>query len=482
LHAKEPSTAREARQFLVGAGVGRRETAFPLPSGRLTVRVIDSIGEDGAKLVEVAPDAALALRALQPGLRLVPVVHYTPAAGPAAQAERVQQQAPPPADPRTVTLRVVSQKDKSPVPGAFVVAYTDFSASMGVQAVTDAQGQAQLTLDAATVRFDRVYVYPVTAHWTLRKNNVAVKAQVEVRVQPLDLAYTDGLRHFYPKAADAAGKGVTVGVIDTGVAPHPDLVVAGGANTVPGESPADFGDNGLGHGTHLAGIIAARGRPPRGIRGVAPGVTLRSYRVYAQGARSATNFAIAKAVDQAATDGCDLLTLGMNGGPTDEVLRAAVEAVRAKGSVCIMGAGNGDRAPVTFPASDQMVIAVSALGRKGTFPTSAAEADDVAAPYGSDKSDFIAGFSNVGPEVDLTGPGVAIISTYPGGYAEISGTSMACAAVTGVAARVIAGPKVLGLPRDAARSDAIAKALLASAKTLGFQPPFEGHGLAKPPR
>jgi subtilisin family serine protease len=57
---------------------------------------------------------------------------------------------------------------------------------------------------------------------------------------------------------------------------HPDLSIQGGENTVTGEKPGDFGDNGGGHGTHVAGIIGAHGASGKGIRGVAPGVTLRS--------------------------------------------------------------------------------------------------------------------------------------------------------------------------------------------------------------
>jgi hypothetical protein len=56
---------------------------------------------------------------------------------------------------------------------------------------------------------------------------------------------------------------------------------------------------------------------------------------------------------------------------------------------------------------------------------------------------------------------------------------MACAAVTGAAARVLAKSPFLEMPRDGARSDALVKAVLASARTLGFQPSFEGHGLPR---
>ncbi|HEX8769481.1 MAG TPA: S8 family serine peptidase, partial [Acidimicrobiales bacterium] len=63
---------------------------------------------------------------------------------------------------------------------------------------------------------------------------------------------------------------------------------------------------------------------------------------------------------------------------------------------------------------------------------------------------------------------------------EISGTSMACPAVTGMAARVLAASDVLQMPRDTKRSDAIAKAVLTSAKSLGFAPNFAGHGMPEP--
>ncbi len=76
---------------------------------------------------------------------------------------------------------------------------------------------------------------------------------------------------------------------------------------------------------------------------------------------------------------------------------------------------------------------------------------------------------------------MAIISTYPGGYTEISGTSMAAPAVTGVAARLLAGsPETLAASRDAARSEAVLAMIVASAHDRGFPDPLEGHGLPQP--
>ncbi len=104
----------------------------------------------------------------------------------------------------------------------------------------------------------------------------------------------------------------------------------------------------------------------------------------------------------------------------------------------------------------------------------------MAAPFGRDKLNFIADFSNIGPEIDLTGPGVGIISTFPGGYAAMDGTSMACPAVTGAASRLLVQPEaaaVLAMSRDEGRSDAMAKYLLQSAKSLGFAPIYQGQGM-----
>ena len=466
--------------FLRSAAPGARE--LTTTGGRpLHLRVLDTIGDDGARLVEATAHDASALRSLQPAVRVVPVVYYVPAVAPRWSVRApVGSAGHQPVAGEAITVRVVSEADGSPVAGATVVAFTSVAAGQGAQGLTDAEGRVELALARPTVTLERLYVYPTNAYWSLRRDHVILSEGSQVTLRPIELDDADGLRHYYDGVADDAGQGVTVGVVDTGVADHPDLVIAGGANTVAGEDPGDYGDNGEGHGTHVAGIVAARGRPPTGLRGVAPGVSLRSYRVFPRGSGQASSFAIAKAVDQAVTDGCDVVNLSLGGGPSDPVLQAAIEDARAGGTACIIAAGNNRRGPVSFPASDELAVAVSALGRIGTFPDDSAEVDTITAPYGSDEAEFIGGFSNVGPPMDLTAPGVAIVSTVPDGYREMSGTSMACPAATGVAARLLASSDVLGADRDAARSEAIVGMLLAAARDRGFPDPFEGHGLPLP--
>jgi subtilisin len=227
----------------------------------------------------------------------------------------------------------------------------------------------------------------------------------------------------------------------------------------------------------VAGIIAGRGAG-EGVRGVAPGASLRSYRVFAAGELGASNYAIIKAIDRAVGDGCDLINLSLSGSQPDAATRSAIEDARAQGALCVVAAGNDRRGPVGFPASHPQAVGVSAMGRLGLFPSGAVEAGDVAAPYGRDPLNFVADFSNVGPEIDLIGPGVGIVSTVPGGYAPMSGTSMACPAVTGAAAVLLSSRReLLSQARDQARADALAQALFESASPLGFDLDFEGHGL-----
>jgi len=447
----------------------------------LKMRVLDSIREDGAKLVELSAESVPVLRAYQPGIRLVPIVYFHPARAPRPLAASRPKTTGARAS-ASIDVRIVSRQDRSPVAGAFVVAFTDFANRVGAQGTTNQRGVVRLRLGAARKRIERLYVYPERGYWGTLRRSLTLSSDSRFELKPVDLRFRDALRQFYGRDAHGSGAGVVVGIIDTGVdTTHPDLKVQGGENTVPGEDPGDFGDNGgEGHGTHVAGIVAAHGSPPAGIRGMAPDVTLRSYRVYGERSDSASNFAIAKAIDRAAEDGCDLINMSLGGGDPDDATKAALEDARAQGTVAIVASGNDDRSPVSFPASDSLAIAVSALGRKGTFPSGALEAGDVKGPYGRNRLNFVAAFSNIGPEIDLIGPGVGILSTVPGGYAPMSGTSMACPAVTGAAARLLSTlPDILGMPRDEARSEAMAQALLQSGRSLGFEATYEGHGLPR---
>jgi subtilisin family serine protease len=470
--ADEPAVGTFLRAM--NASIGVRRAASSVPAVR-NMRVIDSIAENGAKLVEVPPDELSAVRANTPGVRIIPVQYYDVARAPIPHPEKGPARLAARAAVR-LSLRVISAADGTPVRNATVIAFTDFATLEGAEGITNARGIVRLDLGSASKRIDRLYIYPELGFWTFLRKRTTIANEDTFKLTPIDLAFTDCVRHFYPDSPLNAGADVVVGVVDTGTGPHPDLNVIGGLNCVPGETPGDFGDNGDLHGTHVGGIIAARGTPPDGIRGVAPGVALRSYRVFPKG-KLASNWSVAKAIDAATADKCDLINLSLGGTDGDAAIRSAIADARSKGCVVVAAAGNEDRSPVDFPARESLAIAVSAFGRRGTFPRATADSADVKAPFGKDRDNFVAAFSNVGEEIDVTGPGVGVISTVLGGYGVQSGTSMACPAATGAAARLIAAQaQILSMTRDEARSDRIVQEILKAAKKLGFGPAFEGQG------
>jgi subtilisin len=247
------------------------------------------------------------------------------------------------------------------------------------------------------------------------------------------------------------GSGVKVAVLDTGIdATHPDLAVAGGVNFVGvtkdgSTDPADWTDH-QGHGTHCAGIVAARNND-RGVVGVAPDATLYAVKVLDDTGNGYTSDII-QGLDWCADHGIQVASLSLGGTGTAS-LQAACDNAYAKGVVVVAAAGN-QGSSVTYPAAYSSVLAVSA----------------------TDARDQVARFSNYGPQIALAAPGVSIYSTYKdGSYATMTGTSMACPHVAGTAALIWAS--------GATSAQAVRERLIQTAEDLGT-PGFDvryGYGL-----
>jgi subtilisin family serine protease len=214
-----------------------------------------------------------------------------------------------------------------------------------------------------------------------------------------------------------ARKSVVVAVIDTGVDPsHPDLagrIMDGKDYVSHSELPLDQN----GHGTHVAGIIAARTDNGIGIAGLAgkTDVMILPLKVLDKdGVGSVANEI--QAIYDAVEMGADVINLSLG---DDEPSRAEREAIRyAKDhDVIVVAAAGNQAAAVEYPAAYPEAIAVGA----------------------SDANDQPASFSNYGDKLDVLAPGVRILSTVPdqvtpGGYETLNGTSMATPAVSALAA------------------------------------------------
>jgi subtilisin family serine protease len=185
----------------------------------------------------------------------------------------------------------------------------------------------------------------------------------------------------------------------------------------------------------------------------------------------------------AGAQGCDIINLSLGGGPRDTVVEEAIRDARENGMLVVIAAGNNHRNPVEFPATYPGATAVSALGTRGCFPPgSLCEAEDVKPPHGANQNEFIAEFSNCGPQIAATAPGVGVISTLPNDrYGPYSGTSMAAPVVVGATACLLSrNPHIYVMPRNHARSDELERLVHGACRARGFGSDFEGHGLPDP--
>jgi len=204
------------------------------------------------------------------------------------------------------------------------------------------------------------------------------------------------------------GASVKIAILDTGIARHPDLTIAGGVNTITGKSYAD--DNG--HGTHVAGIAAAAGR--RKIYGVAPKVELYAVKVLDENGSGFISDII-EGIDWCLARGIRVMNMSFGLAGDSSLLRTAIRHARRRGAVIVASAGNsGSSLPrIDAPARYPETIAVAATTR----------------------ANRTASFSSRGSGVDLAAPGVSILSSWLNGtYRRESGTSMAAPHVTGAAA------------------------------------------------
>lgn len=441
------------------------------PSPLDHVQIIDSVRENGPKLVRMGADVVAQLARV--GLRAAPLRYYKPAQSPSASPTS----APPGAAqaPR-LTLTITGGPGGPGIAGVKVVALTRRDAGEGAAGVTNAAGQVSLALGGASLALESLYVAaPAAGYWGLYREGPHIANGDTLALPAIAPPWTDGVRRCYAPAAAADGAGVKVAVIDTGVGPHPDVNLAGGVNAVQGEARGDYGDNGLGHGTHVAGIIGGQGAD--GPTGVAPGVSLWSARVYpGNSGDRATNYSIMKAMILATSADCDLLNLSLSSADQDPVLQDAVSDAADQGAVVMAATGNQGLASVGYPARYRDAIGVSAFGTLATYPDDTPPLCEIGSPRNG--PDFFAAFSNWGSEVRFIAPGVGIVSAaLGGGYAVRSGTSMACAAATGMAARLLsANPDLLAQTRDRQRSAAIQNMLQDKAVGMGFSFKHQGAG------
>ncbi|MBM7650968.1 S8 family peptidase [Neobacillus cucumis] len=206
-------------------------------------------------------------------------------------------------------------------------------------------------------------------------------------------------------------KNVKIAVVDTGVdLDHPDLAhrLIAGYNAIDNNNNPDD-DNG--HGSHVAGIIAADTNNGEGMAGITwynPIIPVKVMDAEGTGG----SFYVAKGIRWAVDHGADVINLSLGNYQSCDILESAIDYALEKNVVVVSAAGNDNTSQRSYPAAYPGVLGVAAVDSDGKR----------------------ANFSNFGDYVDVAAPGVEIPSTFSNGeYAALSGTSMAAPHVAALA-------------------------------------------------
>lgn len=255
-------------------------------------------------------------------------------------------------------------------------------------------------------------------------------------------------------AKQKGSKNILVAIVDTGVdCGHPDLA----ANMDTSKTFTAYGDDGCadkqGHGTHVAGTVAAVANNQIGVAGVAPDVRLMSAKVLSDSG-SGSYASVAAGIVAAADAGAQIISMSLGGPANSAVITEAIKHAISKGAMPVAAMGNDGNERPSYPAAIDGVFSVGA----------------------TDISNKIARFSQYGSHIDISAPGVNIMATFPRNasgmpgkdYGAISGTSMATPIVSAVAALVMSQNPGISV----AQVESILKASAKDAGDPGFDKYF----------
>lgn len=291
----------------------------------------------------------------------------------------------------------------------------------------------------------------------LAASNAVVFAEENMTVsatyEPNDAGFSNGLMRYALEAVEApkawdiitGSQEIIIAVIDTGIKlDHPEFA----GRLVPGYdfvNKDDQADDDAGHGTHVAGVIAAALDNGQGVAGVCPNCRLmpvKSLNANKLGSWSQISQGILFAVD----NGARVINLSLGAKTFSATLVEAIQYAVDHDVIVVAAAGNGGTDAPFYPAALEGVIAVAATTNEGTRWSK----------------------SNFGSYIDIAAPGTQVYSTYNDlgdaykGYHYMSGTSMAAPFVSGVAGLLLSAESTLS-------AEQVTNAMILSAEDLGAE-------------
>ena len=402
------------------------------------------------KRAEALRQSALGQVVVEPNARLFAgsVTLATPFASPWAALA-----APMPSLRRELRFRVVGTGDQ-PLAGAGV---TVFGRGCSAQGVTDSSGTASVALFDAEADLEdvrAVHVQPAANHWECfalqpalafdEANVVRLKPIVPTGAHATGESHIDWARRMMHldrpidgATARSTGGGVRIGLVGSGC-DHNHLslrhITSGVDLTGVQNGARDWTLDEIGQGTHCAGVIAGSGGSEPAVQGIAPGAEIHVFKL-APGGRFSD---LIEALDQCIERQIDIVHLGVGADQVSELVAQKIAEARHAGVACIAAAGDV-AGPVQFPAMVPGVLSVAAVGRLGEFPADTHHAWTAVPELTGPAGVFATNFSGAGPQLGVCAPGVAVISSVPGGgLAARDGTAIAAAHVAGFAAVVLA--------------------------------------------
>ncbi|WP_135855383.1 S8 family serine peptidase [Halorussus salinus] len=301
-----------------------------------------------------------------------------------------------------------------------------------VSGLTDDESLASIDAVAAAVRKPAAGAAFEELAANDRVERVALDVEYEISLDEV----TDATGVGEARAAHgASGRNVTVAVVDSGIdGDHPDLGNVVAERDFTGEGARTSAPDPVGHGTHVAGIVAGDGTASGGqYVGVAPNASLLDARAVGSDGRASTSDVV-RAINWSVESGADVVSISIGGpvtrGRSVDPYRAAIDHALARGTVVVVAAGNDgpDAATVRSPGVASGAITVGATDKNGQLA------------YFSSRGPTPIGF-RVKP--DLVAPGVSVVSAasadagYDAEYVSSSGTSMATPVVSGIAALLL---------------------------------------------